>query len=186
MNGGTCFDALNSLSCQCRPGYSGLFCQTDINECSSLPCRNLGTCVDRVNGFTCTCVAGFSGLQCQTDINECASLPCTNGGLCVDNVNGYTCTTAQCVIFDCRVFVADSLLFLVCQVNALRDGVVTTVRHNCLRVRVFRAEMAVSAMNSIRFSHARVSPVTRVCCVRPTSMNVHPIRVYWVHRASIR
>jgi hypothetical protein len=65
---------------------------TDINECSSSPCRNGATCVDGVNSYTCSCVPGYTGVLCQTDINECASAPCQNRGTCSDRVNGYTCT----------------------------------------------------------------------------------------------
>ena len=93
-NQGTCVDSpsLNStFTCSCDGGYSGTYCQTDINECASLPCSNGGTCIDQLNGFVCVCVAGFSGVMCQTDVNECASGPCTNGATCVDHPNSFTC-----------------------------------------------------------------------------------------------
>ena len=43
-----------------------LLCFSDINECSSNPCRNGGTCRDGVNSYTCNCVAGYKGVHCQT------------------------------------------------------------------------------------------------------------------------
>ena len=43
-----------------------LLCFTDINECSSNPCRNGGTCRDGVNSYTCNCVTGYNGVHCQT------------------------------------------------------------------------------------------------------------------------
>ncbi|XP_022805676.1 fibropellin-1-like [Stylophora pistillata] len=81
----------NLYHCDCKPGYEGKSCETEINECSSNPCLNEGTCVDQVNGYLCNCRPGYEGANCQTDINECSSNPCLNGGTCVDQVNGYLC-----------------------------------------------------------------------------------------------
>lgn len=39
----------------------GLKCETDIDECSSLPCLNGGICRDKVGGFTCECSSGYTG-----------------------------------------------------------------------------------------------------------------------------
>ena len=39
---------------------------TDIDDCTSHPCKNNGTCTDRVNGFNCSCAPGFNGTQCET------------------------------------------------------------------------------------------------------------------------
>ncbi|KAI8520941.1 hypothetical protein Bbelb_006950, partial [Branchiostoma belcheri] len=64
---------------------------SNINECSSNPCRNGGICNDETNRYSCTCRAGYTGYNCQTNINECASNPCRNGGNCVDGVNRFTC-----------------------------------------------------------------------------------------------
>jgi len=80
--------------CDCNAGYTGQACQTNINECASVPCTNAAVCVDLVNGFSCTCVAGFTGTVCQTNIDECASSPCSNGATCSDLVNGFSCACA--------------------------------------------------------------------------------------------
>ena len=40
--------------------------KTDIDDCSSHPCKNNGTCRDRVNRFNCNCEPGFNGTQCET------------------------------------------------------------------------------------------------------------------------
>lgn len=122
QHGATCsvayFDTATPI-CTCVAGYSGVFCQTDVNECESSPCTDGTLCVDVVNGYyctycvsspcqnggtcvtlrplpdyTCTCAAGYSGPVCQTSIDECESSPCQNGGTCTDAVNRYACACA--------------------------------------------------------------------------------------------
>ncbi|XP_065067425.1 fibropellin-1-like isoform X1 [Rhopilema esculentum] len=88
---GKCVDEHASHFCLCDPGFTGRNCESDINECESLPCFNGGTCRNDVNRFQCTCIAGYSGIHCEEDINECASTPCQNGATCIDRVNEYTC-----------------------------------------------------------------------------------------------
>lgn len=53
-NGGTCFNE----TCCCAPGYTGLICSTDINDCLSDPCLNGGICQDEVNYYVCFCLTG--------------------------------------------------------------------------------------------------------------------------------
>lgn len=75
------------------PGYVGLQCEAEVDECVSNPCNPLGTerCVDVDNGFHCECNAGFSGELCETNVQECSSSPCLNGGTCADAVNAFRC-----------------------------------------------------------------------------------------------
>ncbi|XP_071202681.1 sushi, nidogen and EGF-like domain-containing protein 1 isoform X2 [Salvelinus alpinus] len=95
LNGGLCIDDCitgnPSFSCSCLAGFTGRWCQIDVEECSSYPCQNGGTCSDQVNGFTCQCPPGFTGTVCQTDIDECKDRPCLNGALCVQGVDSFTC-----------------------------------------------------------------------------------------------
>lgn len=82
----------NDITCYCVPGYTGTYCQIDINECLSQPCSNNSTCVDGINRYECRCPAGYTGHACEIDINECDSSPCSSpGGTCVDLVDGYYC-----------------------------------------------------------------------------------------------
>ena len=37
-NTGTCVDQINGYKCQCQPGYTGIDCDVDIDECQSSPC----------------------------------------------------------------------------------------------------------------------------------------------------
>lgn len=52
---------------------------SDIDECSSIPCHNGATCNDNINGYTCVCVPGFTDILCQTGnflVNFCDIVIC--------------------------------------------------------------------------------------------------------------
>jgi hypothetical protein len=67
-NAGSVEEALDYLrglidfTCYCVPGYTGTYCQLDINECLSMPCSNNSTCIDKINSFECHCPPGFAGI----------------------------------------------------------------------------------------------------------------------------
>ena len=100
-------------------GWTGVDCETDIDDCSSQPCQNGGNCSDLLNGYYCTCeeeyevcyfnAASFrsvgllqekfalqltQGLNCDLKVNACVPYPCQNGGSCTNLVTNYTC---QCL-----------------------------------------------------------------------------------------
>ncbi|KAJ7323451.1 hypothetical protein OS493_031651 [Desmophyllum pertusum] len=67
-NGATCVNLQGSYRCNCKSGYSGNNCQTDINECTSQsPCKNGATCVNKQGGYQCNCKSGYSGNNCETE-----------------------------------------------------------------------------------------------------------------------
>ena len=78
-------------TCNCLPGYNGVNCQTNIDECSSNPCRNSSTCTDGINKYTCKCTGGYTGLNCEGDIDECQPSPCHHGGQCRNTIGSFHC-----------------------------------------------------------------------------------------------
>ena len=100
-------EGIIETSCECLPGYTGLTCETEINECLSDPCENNGKCIDLIGRFQCLCPAGLTGDQCQTDEDLCAVAPCQNGGICMEIAGG---TSTMCF---CRTGFTDGF----CQTN---------------------------------------------------------------------
>uniref|UniRef100_A0A8C3R0R3 Sushi, von Willebrand factor type A, EGF and pentraxin domain-containing protein 1 n=1 Tax=Cyanoderma ruficeps TaxID=181631 RepID=A0A8C3R0R3_9PASS len=123
-NNGTCKQLGSGYICICPLGYTGLKCETQVDECKSSPCQNNGICKDGIGTFVCHCQSGYSVchvilspalskllshlqysvvllstsnpcLLCEEDVNECSSSPCLNGAHCVDGKNSYSCTCAK-------------------------------------------------------------------------------------------
>uniref|UniRef100_A0A8B9IRF4 Neurogenic locus notch homolog protein 1 n=1 Tax=Anser cygnoides TaxID=8845 RepID=A0A8B9IRF4_ANSCY len=91
-NSGLCVDTGNTHFCRCQAGYTGSYCEEQVDECSPNPCQNGATCTDYLGGYSCECVAGYHGVNCSEEINECLSHPCQNGGTCIDLINTYKCS----------------------------------------------------------------------------------------------
>ncbi|XP_014906763.1 protein jagged-2b isoform X1 [Poecilia latipinna] len=84
-----------NFSCICDPGFSGIYCHENINDCISNPCKNGGTCIDGLSSFQCVCLDGWEGQLCDLNVDECRHNPCKNGGRCVDLVNDFYCECAD-------------------------------------------------------------------------------------------
>ncbi|XP_060784124.1 cadherin EGF LAG seven-pass G-type receptor 1 isoform X2 [Neoarius graeffei] len=85
---------VNGLRCRCPDGFTGDYCETEIDLCYSAPCKNNGKCRSREGGYTCECPENFTGENCEvsSQSGRCVSGVCKNGGRCVDLlVGGFMC-----------------------------------------------------------------------------------------------
>uniref|UniRef100_A0A673LH75 Neurogenic locus notch homolog protein 1 n=1 Tax=Sinocyclocheilus rhinocerous TaxID=307959 RepID=A0A673LH75_9TELE len=79
---------------KCVPGYHGVNCSDEINECLSQPCQNGGTCIDLINTYKCSCPRGTQGQRCDKVFDGCKEKPCHNGGTCAvasNTPHGFIC-----------------------------------------------------------------------------------------------
>ncbi|KAL0962784.1 hypothetical protein UPYG_G00345400 [Umbra pygmaea] len=77
---------INGLRCRCPAGFTGDYCETEIDLCYSGPCKNNGKCRSREGGYTCECQEDFTGEHCEVNARSGRCVPgvCKNGGKCVD------------------------------------------------------------------------------------------------------
>ncbi|KAM3604469.1 uncharacterized protein V6R79_011456 [Siganus canaliculatus] len=68
FNGGNCSEAEHT--CSCLPGFTGQWCEKDVDECASEPCMNGGFCLNYINSFECVCDMNYSGVHCQMDVSD--------------------------------------------------------------------------------------------------------------------
>ena len=93
-----CEDLIDDFKCNCKPGFNGSLCDTNIDDCISASCLNGGTCVDKVNGFICLCKDPFIGVNCDTDDTICRENPtiCLHNGTCISYAEDPTKFSCRC------------------------------------------------------------------------------------------
>uniref|UniRef100_A0A4W6E623 Cadherin EGF LAG seven-pass G-type receptor 1a n=1 Tax=Lates calcarifer TaxID=8187 RepID=A0A4W6E623_LATCA len=81
---------INGLRCRCPVGFTGDYCETEIDLCYSGPCKNNGRCRSREGGYTCECLEDFTGEHCELNASSGRCVPgvCKNGGKCVNRLAG--------------------------------------------------------------------------------------------------
>ncbi|XP_051913284.1 cadherin EGF LAG seven-pass G-type receptor 3 isoform X2 [Hippocampus zosterae] len=82
------------LRCRCPVGFTGDYCETEINLCYSNPCLNGGVCTRKEGGYTCICREDYTGDQCEFDRRRGGCVPgvCRNGGTCRElSGGGFRC-----------------------------------------------------------------------------------------------
>jgi len=58
-----CIPDYYTYQCQCKTGYEGRWCQTNIDNCLIDSCNSKGSCVDTVDNFFCNCQPGYTGTR---------------------------------------------------------------------------------------------------------------------------
>ncbi|XP_034022451.1 cadherin EGF LAG seven-pass G-type receptor 2 isoform X2 [Thalassophryne amazonica] len=82
------------LRCRCPTGFTGDYCETEIDLCYSKPCGAHGVCRGREGGYTCECFGDYTGERCELSARSGRCVPgiCKNGGSCVNLlVGGFKC-----------------------------------------------------------------------------------------------
>ncbi|KAM9828437.1 cadherin EGF LAG seven-pass G-type receptor 3 isoform 2-T2 [Syngnathus typhle] len=82
------------LRCRCPVGFTGDYCETEINLCYSNPCLNGGVCARKEGGYTCICREDYTGDRCESDRRNGGCVPgvCRNGGTCRElSGGGFRC-----------------------------------------------------------------------------------------------
>uniref|UniRef100_A0A672MRU0 Cadherin, EGF LAG seven-pass G-type receptor 2 n=1 Tax=Sinocyclocheilus grahami TaxID=75366 RepID=A0A672MRU0_SINGR len=82
------------LRCRCPLGFTGDYCETEIDLCYSKPCGAHGVCRSHEGGFTCQCLHDYTGERCEISSRSgrCAEGVCKNGGTCLNLlVGGFRC-----------------------------------------------------------------------------------------------
>lgn len=70
-----CEGNFEGLTCnRCVSGWTGIFCDVIVDDCTPNPCMHGGTCHNMLNDYRCECENDYWGKKCQVHPrgNECS------------------------------------------------------------------------------------------------------------------
>ena len=84
-NGALCVDGINSYSCNCTAGFSGVYCETGTSST-----KEMDTPFSRQLSASINTFALFL-LNFSVDLDDCVNHNCSHGASCIDGINSYSC-----------------------------------------------------------------------------------------------
>lgn len=91
-NRGTCTNTLGGFVCSCRAGFTGLTCETDINDCSPSEWQRKHSMLNNCNCLLLSNTVPGPCILYLTKVILSFSDPCLSGGSCTDGVNSFHCS----------------------------------------------------------------------------------------------
>ena len=65
-----CVDGVDVYVCTCDRGFTGRWCEINVDECEGVNCSGNGRCIDGVDSFYCDCAYGYYGPLCEYTKHE--------------------------------------------------------------------------------------------------------------------
>lgn len=81
----------------CPAGFTGRFCEVNIDDCVAGPCQHSSQCIDLVDNYQCVCGKRYYGKNCENYLGSpCNNTICKNG-IChiTNNGNDFVCICAS-------------------------------------------------------------------------------------------
>ncbi|XP_067041983.1 uncharacterized protein [Acropora muricata] len=119
-NGASCVDGINSYSCNCTAGFSGVYCETGM--CST---KEIDTTSSQQLSTSIITFALFL-LNCSVDLDDCVNHNCSNGASCIDGINSYSCNcSAGFIGSNCETNIDDCVSHTCANGASCVDGINT-------------------------------------------------------------